>query len=312
MITMLGFLSIPIALAATPTNTISISPPFQEVNISATESQKSFVVSITNDAVTVDDFHLSVKDFGSVGEFGGIALLSQTDDYSKKYGLASWISLEKDTLIIPPQKTQRLKITITNKDSLFPGGHYAALLVTSINPETGKEVSLKPVLTSLILARKLGGQVYNLSLESANQGASLLDPPEQINLRFKNTGNIHLIPRGLITVVDPIGREISRAAINENSDFVLPETIRSLIVPLPKEDFSFIPGSYKVNIAYRYVGTDSLIYFQANYFYIGLPALLLSLILASLAILLIRSRAKVHQKIRLVQEKILYNNRSGD
>src|SRR6266702_3940346 len=80
----------------------SMSPFFQEVNLEKDQTQSNFVLEIANNTQALATLKLSVVDFGALDESGGVAFLGSADDLNNKYSLASWVSLEKDSVAINP------------------------------------------------------------------------------------------------------------------------------------------------------------------------------------------------------------------
>src|SRR3989344_2957199 len=96
---------------------LTVSPAFQEIILDQQDQEKNFVVSVANDTGVSVTLRLSVFDFGSLDESGGVALLGASSDLEKKYALASWMRLEKDTLTLDPGETGKVRVTIENRDS---------------------------------------------------------------------------------------------------------------------------------------------------------------------------------------------------
>jgi hypothetical protein len=183
---------------------------------------------------------------------------------TNKYALASWIILEKDGLVVKPGEKQAVKVTMQNKESLSPGGHYAAILAkldTGENNVENKssEVALTPSVSSLIFARKIGGEIYGLNFKDQEIIGGTLGLPSSVRLRLQNTGNVHLTPRGLVSLTDPFGREVMRGIINGESSLVLPETFRVFPIQMQKIALAFMPGRYNLAIDYRYDGVDDFV-----------------------------------------------------
>jgi hypothetical protein len=92
--------------------------------------------------------------------------------------------------------------------------------------------------------------------------------PDAIQLRFQNTGNVHVTPRGTVKISDPLGRVIESGIINQQSSIELPETFRLFPTKLADLSSAFIPGRYNLNIAYRYDGKDDFSYASSSFFLI--------------------------------------------
>lgn len=237
---------------------ITISPFLQRVTLQPGDIEKTFELKLTNNTKSLQELRLSARDFGSLNETGGV-LLEGSSNYTKKYGLTSWLKLGADTVVLQPKESRSVQVTIQNRTSLQPGGHYAAVVasVKALDSPSGNEVAINQQLMSLVLANKTGGEQYALKLTDIDQNGNLLRLPSVIKLRFQNPGNVHVVPRGTVVLRSPSGAVLAKGVINSESAFVLPETFREIYVPLTKvsNDFPF-PGLYKVEVDYRYDGID--------------------------------------------------------
>ena len=239
----------------------SITPFFQEITLGQGQKEAVFSLTVRNTTDTPATFRISVLDFGALDESGGVAFLGAGDP-ERKYGLASWMNLEKDAIVLNPGEKQNIRVLVENKESLSPGGHYAAVFFKMENDKSSSggnapTVAFKPSFASLIFARKLGGEIYKLELKGQELQKRFLGNPFEAKLRFQNTGNVHIVPRGVVKIADPFGREISRGIINTGSTAILPETFRIFPVPLKETAAAFIPGRYSMSIDYRYDGQDN-------------------------------------------------------
>ncbi|HEX8923547.1 MAG TPA: hypothetical protein VF828_02335 [Patescibacteria group bacterium] len=264
----------------------SISPPFQDVTIEKSDPQKSFNIKITNNTSQEQSFSIKVLDFGSLDESGGIAFLGQQkNDIENKYSLVSWLSLEKDAVIVGPGKSESIKITVLNKESLLPGGHYGAVLVTL--DEGGKtereKVAVNQSYASLVYVHKIGGEKNGLILNSVNFVKNILTLPSKFVVRFQNTGNTDLMPRGIVTISDPWGRIISKGIINTESNRILPASFRKYNIKQDKTAAAIWPGNYKIKTEYRFDGKTNFEVDTKNYFYMGRIFVILDIILISTA-----------------------------
>lgn len=246
----------------------SISPPFQEVIINSSDFQKTSGLEITNNTNSSATFNLSAVDFGSLDESGGVAFLGSSSEGERKYGLASWIQIETNQLILAPNSSQKIKISIINKQSLSPGGHYGAVLVTlAPSNEKGNVVGLKQAYASLFFVKKTGGEVYSLKLNKFDFHHNFFQINKTVKLNFNNDGNIHIVPRGTITITDPFNRVVLKGIINPDSSIILPESLRNIFVTLSPVAPVIWPGQYHLLIDHRFDGQPILAYQQINFFF---------------------------------------------
>ena len=257
---------------------ITISPFLSEVKFSSSDATKDFDVNITNNSTNTKDFTLSVLDFGSLNESGGVVFAgSNVNKLINKYGLAHWLQLSTNDVSIEPGKTATITATIINNENLQPGGHYTAIVAALTNPDPTRmnEISINQKLSSLILATKVGGEKYDLKLQQIEAKGSLFHLPKSVTLHFNNPGNVHVIPRGTVRIVSPSGKVVSRGVINEDSSYILPETSRQLSVDLTSIGFrSLWPTLYHVEINYRYEGVDQFAHKSQRLYFVNVPGII--------------------------------------
>lgn len=240
---------------------VTITPFLQTVTLPAANPDKTFPVSITNNSKVSRDFTLNVVDFGALDDTGGLVFAGANNSkLVSKYGLKSWLALSQTSLTIEPGKTVSVSARIINDDRLTPGGHYAAVVATAQDNalQQGTTVALNQKLTSLVLATKTGGEKYSLRLDNFAHNSGLRKLPTTTTLKFKNDGNVHVVPRGTVELKNAKGNTVARGIINEASSYVLPETKRSIAVALkPVGKQTSWPGTYRIVATYRYDGYDN-------------------------------------------------------
>lgn len=255
-----SFLLFPLGVSSQRAGSFSVSPLFSEIEI-GDESEKTFFLDVTNDTADPVVFRLSFVDFGSLDESGGIAFLGKGSDFQQQYGLSSWMSAEKDVVTVFPQEKESVRITITNKESLSPGGHYGAVLFRIEKEGEGMDnidsnVSISPNFTALVFVRKSGGEITNFQYLESIIRKDIFSIPDKVNLRFQNSGNTHVTPRGRIEVRDMLGKTVRKGILNEESGRMLPESYRVYPVSLKSLEKAMLPGYYTVSVQYRYDGQE--------------------------------------------------------
>lgn len=247
-------------LSATPQvnaeSGIRIDPAFQEVILTSDIREATVSASIYNLSGQTLDLEIFALDFVQHPELGGIELLQRAQS---QYQLSPYVSLNQKALSIPPGEAASMSATIANTSQLSPGGHYGALVARVRPAETGQLQQVLPAVSSLVLLKKIGGERYQLSLQSLEWGSSLpifFGIPNSVSMQFHNTGNVHVIPRGVIMVKDVWGRQIQRGTVNTSSAFILPESRRTLIVPLRTETRSLPVNVLRLSVQGSVEGTD--------------------------------------------------------
>lgn len=284
------FLSQKNALAQEGSAGFSLNPFFQEIELSKDQDNASFSIEVKNSNNFAVIFRLSVLDFGTLDESGGVAFLGEQDDF--KYRLASWVSLQNDTLVLEPGEVQSVKGKIENKESLSPGGHYGAIYFKIEDNQTNselsqeKQVAFNPSFASLLFVRKQGGEIFKLGLKNVETTKSIFVFPDVQKLRFQNSGNVHLVPRGLIEIRDPFGKLVYKGIINLQSSIILPETFKIFPVQLEKIEPAFFPGKYTTSIKYRFDGKEDFETSEKTFIYVSWKFLLCIGILLTFAMIL--------------------------
>ena len=273
----------------------NLSPSFNEIVLNKDESEKSFILKITNNTELSENFRLSVMDFGSLEESAGAAFIAtKKSELENKYALASWVSLEKDAVVVDPGKTIPVKVSILNKESLSPGGHYAAVLINLENrPEGAKEiVGVNQSYASLIFVKKTGGEIYKMDLKNIEVDGNWLNVNKTVKMRFQNGGNVHVVPRGTVEVKDWLNRVVAKGAINVDSLIIMPENFRNYSTTVNPAALALVPGIYNVTLNYRYDGAETFLVKRLKFFYLGWSAV------AAVSIVLLVALAKAASRKR--------------
>lgn len=269
---------------AQPPKGITVSPAFQLASVKANEDQHTLNFKVTNNRPTDQTINFSVADFNTLGESGGLAFVgTNPTELQKKYGLANWVRLSQTSATIAPGQTATINASVLNDSSLAPGGHYGALLLSldTGNASGQNKIALKPIASSLLFVTKVGGDTHKMALAGVDASHSIFKLPDSVNLRFKNSGNTHLVPRGIVNVTAPDGTVVKKGVINENSSIILPETYRLYSVPLKNIAHTSMPGNYKLSVDFRFDDLDQYRRYQTSLFLLPpIVILVIPLILA--------------------------------
>ena len=267
------------ASAAAPTG-LTVSPAFQQVTIQAGASDQPVSFKITNDRPVAQNLSLSVRDFNTLNESGGLFFVgTNPTDLQKKYGLAKWLSLPTKNIMLQPHQTITLNGQIFNLPDLSAGGHYGALMISLGSGQSNGRVGFNPIASSLLFVTKPQGAIYQLSLSNVYFKHSLVSLSGSVTLRFQNTGNVHVVPRGSVYVNGPNGKLVSKGIINQNSNIILPGTFRRYNVTLNKISSSSSAGTYKLHADFRFDGISQYRSYEKNIFYIPIVALLIIILI---------------------------------
>lgn len=125
--------------------------------------------------------------------------------------IISWIEFENEKISVEGNSEVNVKATIAVPENAEPGGRYGALIYGPILPNA-PGVSIRTRVASLLLLTVSGNEKFDgeiLDFKIANDGKIYSDKGVNFVVSFKNKGNVHISPKGYISVVNKEGEKIS-------------------------------------------------------------------------------------------------------
>lgn len=145
----------------------------------------------------------------------------------------SWVSVSPSELVLKPGEQKTVAVTITAPDA--SSGSLIAGIAAQFRPVSSDEegsIALVAVTGPLVFAHVLSenskAEGHLLAFEAAGASSIYSSLPIPLEVTFANSGNVHLVPMGEMTVVDVFGREVARAEVNTERRIVLPGITRVL------------------------------------------------------------------------------------
>lgn len=236
---------------------ITVSPSLFSVTVDPGQPWQSAlrVINSNNYELVV---YPSVMDFVPSGEGGTGQLMPVLDEEMAGQTLADWIQVSSEPLRIPPQQSVSVPVTVIVPDEAAPGGHYAALVVSTRPPETelsAPTIQTAQVVTSLFFLTVDGEIVEQGSIREFGTEKSVFNRPEvDFNLRFENRGTVHIQPQGQINITNMWGQERGTIPINTQTSFgnVLPDSIRQFNFSWNGEFSLYDIGRYQAEVVLVY------------------------------------------------------------
>ena len=263
----LGFRFAPTAHAQTQKG-ITVSPSI--IHIDLATDQPKYELTYTNNTNTNINLVLSVQDFSELEANYQLNFLSQKDAANYKYSLASWISFENNNLQLNPGEKKTVTVFI-NKDRITKGGHYASILAQVQQAQNKSAINILPTLSSLLFVRASTGQ--EIEQGKINDFTELRDGiefPATFITMFQNSGNVHVVPHGLIQIYDPLGNFVAKGTFNINSLDALPESIRRFDTNIDFYQKVLLPGIYTAKINLHFGNTDKTTSASVKFFSQGM------------------------------------------
>ena len=291
---LITFLFLPLKNAYAQTQKgITVSPSI--IHIDLATDQPKYELTYTNNTNTNINLVLSVQDFSELEANYQLNFLSQKDAANYKYSLASWISFENNNLQLNPGEKKTVTVFI-NKDRITKGGHYASILAQVQQTQDKSTINILPTLSSLLFVRASTGQ--EIEQGKINEFTELRDGiefPQTFITMFQNSGNVHVVPHGLIQIYDPLGNLVAKGTFNINSLDALPESIRRFDTNIDLYQKILLPGIYTAKINLHFGNTDKTASTNVKFFSQGMfdfIKIALGIIIISLLGLYLRKKLK--------------------
>ena len=227
---------------------VVVEPAFQFVTLSNEQNQAEIQVRLTNQTDTPQVFKLSTIDIRQLDEAGRVGLIDKPIA-DNQYALAEYLQLAEEQIELAANQTHEIAVTVQNNTNLSPGGHYGAVLAEVVTSGAAGEQVVVPAVSAIVLVHKVGGELFHLNLKSVVVPEFWFVLPKSIQLQFENHGNVHVIPRGQVQLVDLLGRRVAEGTINEGSLVIMPETQRQVSVSLAPRSWAipFLPLTLQVS-----------------------------------------------------------------
>ncbi len=229
---------------------IEVSSPLYDYTIAPGKVQQD-IIKIKNVGPKEQTFYPEVLDFKSNNQDGSPVFLKQGEN-SGTYSLAGWISVSKEKITLKPNESAALNFNITVPASAEPGGHYAGILFSTQAPEPkGNEISLASKVGSLLLVRVAGTAKESAKIVSFDSDKNNYPKADvKFTTTVENIGNVHVQPKGVITIKNIFGGQVASVDVNSLSANILPGSTR--IFESAWQDLGLKIGPYTATLTLNY------------------------------------------------------------
>jgi len=201
------------------------------INPGQTETRN---ISITSRIDKPVKFRLSAEDM--VGSSDGESPVKLLGDEKGPYSIKDFMKPEITEFTLNLGEKITIPVKVSVPVDAEPRGYYGALIVSN-EPEVNGEGQTEVTQGKTRIVSRIGS-LYFLRIngegkESGNlenfkiSGPSKIfyeNRPKGFEIAFKNTGNVHLVPHGIITIKNILGRDVG--AIPVDAYFSLPDSTR--------------------------------------------------------------------------------------
>lgn len=234
---------------------------FHELSPGEKTEGETKVINESNVPLT---FEISVQDY-IVNDTKGTPNLLPPNSLSGKYSGAAWIGVTPTVFTLSPGQKQTINYYIQVPPEGSPGGHYAAIVYSPVNKDA-------KVQTGGLVNTQIGS-IFYLTVkgpikEQASVSKFLTDAfheygPVKILTQIKNMGDLHISPKGTVTVTGLFFNE--KQELSKYNIF--PETARDFENTFGK---MFMLGRYKASLVASY-GQDNNLPLTATFYFWVFP-----------------------------------------
>jgi len=236
-----------------PQNDFVVEPGKTEVFLNPGESIVKNII-VTNRIDRKVKFKLSTEDF--VGTDDPTQPLVLLGDDNSPFSLKDFIVPEITEFELEFGERIVIPVNISVPANAEPSGYYGALIVSN-DPSVQKGASSNEIEGKTRIVSRIGS-LFLLKIngkgkeEGSIEDFKIIGPskmfyekrPEGFEIAFKNSGNVHLVPYGTISIRNLFGTTVKTLPVD--AYFVLPDSIRYREV---KWDEGFSIGRYTANLS---------------------------------------------------------------
>lgn len=168
-------------------------------------SSQSGVVTVTNPSGVPLEITPELENF--TGSDGGSVEYAPE---GSKYGLISWITVDKSPFVLQPGTKRELPFTVSVPDNGPVGGHYGAVLFRAATLDAkdnaGSAVGVSGRVGSIILVSVPGEVSKSGELVKVTAPTFIQYGPLSLAASFKNTGSVHYVTKGTATFKGLFGK----------------------------------------------------------------------------------------------------------
>ena len=267
------------AESASPTNGITVAPALLTNQVGSKQKQTSTTIGVRNNF----DVPITVAAVLNGFDVRNNALVPTIKAEKTLEGV---VSLSPAEIVIPPGSSKNITVTVHDTPSLSPGGHYLSILLTETAAGTSvgtTQLTLRPAVSATLYVIKEDGAIRSIKATSLHLNHSLFSLPATANIEYFNTGNVPIVPRGVVQINRSSSESaITQGIVNSQSAPLYPNAKIRLQSTLQKLQTAHLPGHYKAVLQYRYDGQETSQQISQNFWYI--PKTLIALILFSVTV----------------------------
>ena len=276
---LLVILGVGMASAQEMQRTVTIAYPTLAHKLNPGDTAEGFT-KVINQSTSTLTFKLGVQDF-VVTDTSGTPNIIPPGTLSNKYSAANWIGVTPQTFTLKPGDSQKINYYVQVPRDARPGGHYAAIVYSPIvtGALTGSGSTVNSQLGSLFYIT-INGPINEQSTVSKFFANPFQEyGPVNILTQIKNLGDLHIAPKGTITVTGLFFNQTQNLPTHN----IFPEAARDFSNTFGQ---NLMIGRYEASFIGSYGTNDNLPLVATMYFWVFPWRITLVIILAVVALTL--------------------------
>ena len=203
---------------------VTVSPVTFELTTNPGDTISN-IIKVSNPTDSVLSVKMEAEDFKAVGEEGRVITTSEESE-DTTYSLRKWIKMVPEEFTLEPNEQKLVDFLIEVPENAEPGGKYGSILagVSGSLSSGGSGAAVSTKTGALVLLMVSGDLNEELRVNNFLAPSFLEYGPVPFEIKFKNTGTVHVRPRGFVVVTDLFGKKVTEIEFSQKN--VLPGAIR--------------------------------------------------------------------------------------
>lgn len=229
---------------------LNVWPPKVDINVVPGETRTG-IITVENKGGNPARVLCYITDLG-MDQQGNLTF---PDGGKLPFSCESWMLVNPEDFTLSQGSNQRVRYTFKVPEDA--SGTYLASIFFHTKPQdmtkgSGSKLSVRVGTIFVINVTGTGyksGELTSLSMNSTGK-----DNVAQVELGFKNKGNLLLRPKGTVEIKNESGWIVDKLVVNEDNQAVLPFSERLIRIPIN----NIKPGNYDLNATVDYGGAEIL------------------------------------------------------
>lgn len=236
---------------------------------------------------TIDVTNISQQPQAVSVSFRPIAPIDPVTDESarSRYDATSWLSVDSRQFLLAPGESRPISLRINPPDDAGPGGHYANVVFRVLNDQNTSDsqssARISPELSTVLFMTVPGNITESAQVDFTSPPTWNWSKNQEFNAAINNTGNIHLLPSGSVSISQLNGHEVEH--LDFPAKLIIPGTSSSLVSEWTNPG----PGLYRANFQIGY-GSPLQFVNNTSHIIVILPAIWIQTIFLLMVLALIR------------------------